>query len=83
MAGGRPKGSTNKIGQELKESFVKAFHLLQKDDGKPYALGKWAEANPDKFYPLISKLFPTEIEANLKGGITVTVHKLDGNNITS
>jgi hypothetical protein len=75
------KGIPNKVGAELKEHFLKAFHYAQLDDRSK--LQNWAVANPDKFYPIVSKLFPTEIEASLRGGITVTVTKLDGNNSTS
>jgi hypothetical protein len=57
----RPKGSPNKIGAELKEHFLKAFHYLQIDETKPFHLNQWAQDNPKDFYALTSKLFPTEI----------------------
>ena len=58
---GRPKGSSNKIGAELKEHFLKAFHTLQVDDKKDFHLVEWAKSNPKDFYSITSKLFPTEI----------------------
>ncbi len=67
----RPAGVPNRLNGEIKESFVKAFHMLQKNDNDPAALVPWAKANPDKFYPLISKLFPTEIDASIKGTMTI------------
>ena len=68
----RPKGIPNKLTGEIKESFVKAFHLLQKGNG-PASLGKWAEANPDKFYPLISKLFPLEVTGEGGGPLNISI----------
>lgn len=57
----RPKGSGNRIGADIKESFQKAFHHLQIDDKKPFHLVRWAEKNPKEFYAIASKLFPLEV----------------------
>ena len=65
----RPKGSSNKIGSELKEHFLKTFHHLQIDENKPFHLVKWAQENPKEFYALTSKLFPTVVEASVEGEI--------------
>lgn len=59
----RPKGSPNKYSAELKQAFLKAFHFAQLDDRSK--LDNWAAANPDKFYPLIARLLPTEIEMDI------------------
>jgi hypothetical protein len=57
----RPKGSGNKIGTEMREHFIKAFHHLQLDEKKPFHLVRWAEQNPKDFYGIASKLFPLEV----------------------
>lgn len=60
---GRNPGVPNKLTGEVKEAFVKAFHFIQKDERAK--LNKWAADNPEKFYPLISKLFPLEVHAQV------------------
>lgn len=66
---GRPAGIPNKLTGEIKESFVKAFHYIQNDERAK--LQTWAAENPDKFYPLISKLFPLEVTG--AGGAPLSV----------
>lgn len=61
------KGRPNKINAELKEHFMKAFHYAQLDDKSK--LQNWAKNNPDKFYPLVARLFPTEIDVSHEGEI--------------
>ena len=58
LATGRPPGSKNKF-TTLKEAFREAFDKLQTED--KVNLFEWGKANPDKFYTLISKLFPVEL----------------------
>lgn len=57
---GRPKGSPNKTTAEMKAAILEVFTLLQRDNGRPYSLAEWAKTNPDKFYPLASRLIPSE-----------------------
>jgi hypothetical protein len=57
---GRPKGLPNKTTAEIKAAILAAFTILQREEGKPYALSEWAKANPDKFYPLAARLIPSE-----------------------
>ena len=65
MAGpGRPKGLPNKMGLDVKEAFMKAFHFAQLDDRSK--LQNWAVNNPDKFYPLIAKFVPIDIDVTNK-----------------
>lgn len=64
---GRPKGSTNKMGASVKETFEKAFHLLQQNDR--VKLAKWGEENPTDFYKLAAKLIPAEINAKVESRI--------------
>lgn len=79
--GGRKAGTPNKLSGEVKDAFVKAFHYIQTDETSK--LNNWAKKNPDKFYPLISKLFPTEIEANIDGKLIVQVIKYADHNPAS
>ena len=64
---GRKAGSKNKIGKSVKETFEKAFHLLQQNDR--VKLAKWGEENPTDFYKLAAKLIPTEVNASIEGRI--------------
>jgi hypothetical protein len=55
--GGRKIGTPNKTTRSIREAFVEAFDEL---GGAP-ALARWGRENPNLFYPLASKLIPTEI----------------------
>lgn len=70
---GRPKGLPNKNTVAVKEALAAAFEGI---GGVP-ALIAWAETakGRDEFYRLWIKLLPTEINANLEGGITVFINK--------
>lgn len=54
---GRPKGSTSKIGQEIRKAIQEALHEV---GGKDY-LVKLAKDNPQVFCALVSKIVPAEI----------------------
>jgi hypothetical protein len=69
---GRPKGSVNKVSKTMKEAFKEAFELM---GGVP-KLVEWAEANPDKFYPLVARLLPVDITSNDET-ITPTIVKVN------
>lgn len=62
---GRPKGVPNKLTRTVRQAFEEAFEALQADQSKPYALGPWAQKNPDKFYLLAQKLIPTQVAATI------------------
>ena len=59
--GGRPKGSANKIGQEL-QAMLRAS--LSRVGGIEY-LVKQAEENPAAYMTMISKLMPKQVEAQV------------------
>lgn len=54
---GRPKGSVNKMTQNVKDAFQSAYDGA----GGIKAFTDWAKANPNLFYPLYSKLLPHDI----------------------
>lgn len=66
---GRKAGVPNKLTKSVKDAFQHVFNDLQKDPEQPYALGQWAQAQPDEFYKLAAKLIPQDIKAN----VTATV----------
>lgn len=67
---GRPKGSPNKVTKAVKETFLDVFNAIQAlPEHDPYSKAKlinWAKENPEKFYPLATKLIPTEIDASVE-----------------
>ena len=58
---GRTPGSRNRF-TALKEAFVEAFDGIGGVEG----LMAWAKNNPDKFYPILARLFPKEVEVGHK-----------------
>ena len=58
---GRTPGSRNRF-TALKEAFVEAFEGIGGVEG----LMAWARNNPDKFYPILARLFPKEVEVGHK-----------------
>lgn len=50
-----------------REEYQKAFHLI----GGTEALAKWAQANPEKFYALHSKLMPQTVEGEVNHKVAV------------
>lgn len=42
--------------QDVVNAFARAFEMI----GGTQRLALWANANPDKFYPLMTKLFPSQ-----------------------
>ncbi len=64
-AGGRAKGTPNKLTTTFKELVITTLDAIQKDPG--VNLESWAKANPTEFYKIASKLIPTEISATIAG----------------
>lgn len=78
--GGRTKGTPNKLTTSVKEAVQIAFDSLQLDSKAN--LKSWGKENPTEFYRLASKLIPTDIKAQVGGGLTLrqwTVNIVDGN----
>ncbi len=71
---GRPVGSKNRF-SALKEAFVEAFDGI----GGVDSLTEWAKDNPDKFYPLMTRLFPKELEVESKSSADMHVSILEMN----
>jgi hypothetical protein len=63
-AGGRKKGTPNKLTVSVKGAFKEAFDEL----GGVAALVQWGKKYPTHFYGLYSKLIPQEIEHSGPGG---------------
>lgn len=68
--GGRKKGTPNVATRTVREAFVEAFALVNQG---PSALAAWGRANPDKFYPLASKLIPVDVTSDGKAVAGVVV----------
>ena len=58
---GRPKGSRNKLGVEVKASIMWVFTNL---GGIP-TMTNWARRNKTEFYKIYARLIPTEIVAKV------------------
>lgn len=56
--GGRPKGSPNKIGSQVREAILEAF----KQAGGASYLHRLSQEHPQVFAVLLGKILPTEIE---------------------
>lgn len=49
----------------VREAFVEAFEAMQTDHYADYNLLQWGKKNPDKFYLLISKLIPLQVNTQI------------------
>lgn len=59
---GRKKGVPNSFTTSMKEAFRIAFDEM----GGAQALAEWGKLNPDRFYPLASKLIPIDVTSGDK-----------------
>lgn len=66
---GRPKGRPNRLSSTVKANVVAVFEKI----GGVDAMAEWAKDDKNKpdFYRIYSKLMPTEIDANIGGGVRV------------
>lgn len=71
-----PSGLTRKRDgfsrQDVVNAFARAFDMI----GGVQRMALWANANPDKFYPLYSKLLPSTAIQIGSGAVTVIQHAL-------
>jgi hypothetical protein len=67
--GGSRKGKPNKVTATVRETFERAFTMLQQHETAN--LTSWAERNPTEFYKLSSKLIPTDM--SIQGQMTLNV----------
>lgn len=61
---GKPPGTISKYNRTVKDHFHEAFEAIQGHETAN--LATWAQNNPDKFYPLASKLIPAEITGQIQ-----------------
>ena len=59
---GRKKGTPNKATKTIREAWVEAFNLVN----QRIPLHEWGAANPEKFYPLATKLIPIDVTSGDK-----------------
>lgn len=62
---GRPRGSVNKSTASVKAALQEAFEGM----GGIEALKTWGKENPQLFYPIWSKLLPTEMHVSDMRGV--------------
>lgn len=60
--GGRKRGTPNKATKTIREAWVEAFNLVNQQ----IPLHEWGAANPEKFYPLATKLIPIDVTSGDK-----------------
>lgn len=73
--GGRKAGTPNKMTTTAKEAFQAAFDHI----GGMHGLATWAKGNPGDFYKLYARLIPVDLEAKIRGKVTITFKEpLDG-----
>lgn len=60
--GGRKRGTPNKATKTIREAWVEAFNLVN----QRIPLHEWGAANPEKFYPLATKLIPIDVTSGDK-----------------
>lgn len=58
---GRPKGSVNKVGVQVKGSILEVFSNL----GGVKAMTAWARRNKSDFYRIYARLIPTQVVATV------------------
>ena len=66
---GRPKGSRNKVTNDLKKVYLQAFDKL----GGLQGLIDWGQKSPDLFYGQISKLLPKGLEIKTDQELTINI----------
>ena len=59
---GRKKGTPNKATKTIREAWIEAFNLVN----ERIPLHEWGSQNPEKFYPLATKLIPIDVTSGDK-----------------
>ena len=59
---GRKKGTPNKATRTIREAWIEAFELVN----ERIPLHEWGAQNPEKFYPLATKLIPIDVTSGDK-----------------
>lgn len=72
---GRPKGASNKLTKTIREAVELSFIKV---GGADY-LVRMADEQPVAYMTLLGKVLPQQIEANLRGGVTITTGEHDAN----
>lgn len=72
MARGRPKGSGNILSYECKRSIMSVYEAL----GGAEAMLKWAKHNPDKYYDILCRVLPREIDMEVTAAPEARVYPL-------
>jgi hypothetical protein len=68
---GRPKGSTNRIGREIKEMVAQALDEAHPEGGVEY-LKLQAATNPTAFLTLVGKVIPLQVAGNMNHAVKVS-----------
>ncbi len=62
MAKGRPKGSGNILSFECKHSIMSVYKAL----GGAEAMLAWAKTNPDKYYEILCRVLPKDVDMKVE-----------------
>lgn len=68
----RPKGSGNVLSYECKRSILSVYEAL----GGAEAMLTWARRNPDKYYDILVRVLPREIDLDVKVSPEARVYPL-------
>ncbi len=68
---GKKKGTVNKFTKTVKETFQSVFNDLQANPETE--LKTFAINHPVEFHKIVSKLIPTDVQAEIKGTINVPI----------
>jgi hypothetical protein len=80
VPGGRPKGVPNKATKTIREAVMEAFHIV---GGPAYLvqLAQGTQSDRTAFTSLLNKVLPTQINANVEGGIKLELSWLGARQI--
>mgnify|MGYP001562928557 CR=1 FL=1 len=70
-AGGRQKGTANKLSSGAKANVIGVFDKIGGRD----AMASWARKNPTEFYRLYGRLLPTDLTIDPDANVIKVVHE--------